>query len=333
MNQREMLSTDTVLPGRRVEFWNDAACDSLTQQVAEPLNPRTFSGRLIRADVGDVRFVELNSDAAVVRHSRAHIARSGGAYYLIRFQLDRESVCSQGGDEVRLRAGDFALCDTARPYQLAFNGPVSILTLRVAKNVLQRYVGSPENLVHVAVSGSTGAGALASRVIREIWKSSDAALESGVAPRFANVVLELIASAYVGIGSGNVDRSCLASALRLRIVDFIEQSLCDPDLSPAMMAQALKISTRHVHRVFAQQGGTVTQYILQRRLEKSRAALADPMLAGLSLTHICSEYGFRSLPHFSRLFHDAYGMAPRDYRRAVATVDLSLWNKQEVADG
>ena len=331
MNQREMLSTDTVLPRRRVEFWNDAACESLTPQAAEPLNPRTFSGRLIRADVGDLRFVEFNSDAAVVRHSRAHIARSGGAYYLIRFQLDSESVCSQGGEDVRLRAGDFSLCDTARPYQLAFDRPVSILTLRVAKNVLQRYVGSPERLVHVPVSGSTGAGALASRVIREIWKSSDVALGPGVAPRFANVVLELIASAYVGIGRCQVDRSCLASALRLRIMDFIDQSLCDPDLSPVMVAQALKISSRHVHRLFAQEGGTVTRYILRAALEKCRAALADPLLAGLSLTHICSEYGFRSLPHFSRLFRDEYGMAPSDYRREAATVDLSSWDKHHVA--
>ena len=327
MNQREVLSTDTVLPQRRVEFWNDAACESLTQQVAEPLNPRTFSGRMIRAELGNLRFVELNSDAAVVRHSRAHIARSSGAYFLVRFQLGSESVCSQGGEDVHLRAGDFSLCDTARPYQLAFKCPVSILTLRVAKNVLQRYVGSPENLVHIPV-----AGALASRVIREIWKSSDVALEPGVAPRCANVVLELIASAYVGVGRGKADRSCLASALRLRIMDFIDQTLCDPELSPTMVAQALKISSRHVHRLFAQQGGTVTRYILQRRLEKCRTALADPLLAGLSLTRICSEYGFRSLPHFSRLFRDEYGMAPRDYRREAATVDLSSWDKLKVAD-
>jgi AraC-like DNA-binding protein len=145
------------------------------------------------------------------------------------------------------------------------------------------------------------------------------------------VVLELIASAYVGVGRGNADRSCLAAALRQRILDFIDQALCDPDLSPALVAQALKISSRHVHRLFAQQGVTVARYILQRRLEKCRAALADPLLVGLSLTHICSEYGFRSLPHFSRLFRDEYGMAPRDYRREAATVDLSPWDKQEVA--
>jgi AraC-like DNA-binding protein len=209
---------------------------------------------------------------------------------------------------------------------------VSILTLRVAKHVLQRYVGRPEHLVHVPVSGSSGAGSLASRVIRQIWQSSDDAVGPGVAPRFANVVLELIASAYVGVGSAQVDRSSLTSALRLRIRDYIDQSLSDPDLSPSVVAQALKISSRHVHRLFAQQGDTVSRYILLRRLEKCRAALANPLLAGLSLTQISGEYGFRSLPHFSRLFRDQYGMAPRDYRRATATVDLSSQDKREVAD-
>lgn len=328
--QRETLSTDAVQPRRRVEFWNDAACDALTPQAAEPDSPRTFSGRLVRADIGALRFVEFNSDAAVVRRSRAHIARSDDAGYLIRFQLASESLCSQGGKDVRLRPGDFSLCDSARPYQLAFAQPVSILTLRVSKSMLQRYLGSPENLVSVPVSGRTGAGSLASRIIREIWLAPDETLVPAVAPRVANVVLELIASAYVGVGKAQVDRSCLNSALRLRILDFIDQSLCDPDLSPSLVAEALKISSRHVHRLFTHDGNTVSRYILRRRLEKCRAALVDPMLAGLSLTHISSEYGFRSLPHFSRLFREEFGMAPRDYRRALTTVDLSSQDKPEV---
>ncbi|HTC44134.1 MAG TPA: helix-turn-helix domain-containing protein [Steroidobacteraceae bacterium] len=323
MTQREVISTDTVQPRRRVMFWNDMACDSLTPQAAEPYSPPTFGGRMVRADIGDLRFVEFNSEPAVVRRSREHIARSNEDNYLIRFQLGSESVCSQGGADVLLKPGDFALCDSERPYQLAFAHPVSILTLRVSKNLLQRYVGSPENLVSVPVSGSRGAGHLASRVIREIWESADEPLVPAVTPRVANVVLELIASAYVGVARANVDRSCLSSAQRLRILDFIEQSLGDPDLSPAMVAQALKISTRHVHRVFALDGNTVARYILRRRLEKCRTALLDPLLAGLSLTHISSEYGFRSLPHFSRLFREEFGVAPREYRRSRTTMDLS----------
>jgi AraC-like DNA-binding protein len=330
MNQREVISTDTVQPRRRVEFWNDHACSSLTPQAAEPHSPHTFFGRMARADIGDLRFVEFNSDAAVVRRSREHIARSLEANYLIRFQLGNDSVCSQGGADVHLKPGDFSLCDSERPYQLAFARPVSILTLRVRKKVLQRYVGSPEDLVSVPVSGSTGAGHLASRVIREIWQSADETLVPTVTPRVANVVLELIASAYLGVGRAKVDRSCVSAAQRIRILDFIEQGLGDPDLSPMMVARALNISPRHVHRLFAQDGNTVARYILRRRLEKVRAALLDPLLAGLSLTHISSEYGFRSLPHFSRLFREEFGVAPRDYRRTGTTADLSSSDKWEV---
>jgi AraC-like DNA-binding protein len=332
-NGREVLSTDAVVPRRRIEYWNDTACQSLTPQTCEPVDPSTFSGQIVRADIGAVRFVEFNSAAAVVRRSRADIARSGEATYLVRFQLGNDSVCTQAGADVHLRPGDFSLCDSGRPYQLSFARPVSILTLRVNRSVLQRYLGSPENLVNVAVSGSSGAGALTSRVVREIWQASDQALGPAVAPRLANVVLELIASAYAGMERTTVDRSSLASVLRLRILDVIEQSLSDPDLSPSAVAQALKISSRHVHRLFASDGDTVARYILRRRLEKCRAALADPLLETLSLTRISSEYGFRSLPHFSRLFREAFGIAPRDYRRTITTTDLSLHDKSPVAEG
>jgi AraC-like DNA-binding protein len=214
---------------------------------------------------------------------------------------------------------------------LAFGQPASILTLRISKKILQRHVGSPERLVGVPICGSSGAGSLASRVIREIWQSTDETLVPAVAPRVANVVLELIASAYVDVVRAKVDRSCLGAALRLRILDCIDQSLCDPDLSPVTIAQALKISTRHVHRVFHQDGDTVARYILRRRLDKCRMALDDPMLTGLSLTHISTEFGFRSLPHFSRVFRDEFGIAPRDFRRAVTTGVMSPCDKPEVA--
>ncbi|HEY0341562.1 MAG TPA: helix-turn-helix domain-containing protein [Steroidobacteraceae bacterium] len=316
MNRLETLSTDAVQPSKRVEYWNDVACDALTAQCAQPTSPATFWGRMTRGDIGGLRFVEFSSDAAVVRRSRAHIACSREANYLIRIQLSNESLSSQCGQDVLLRPGDFTLCDSIRPYKLTFTGKVSILTVRVSKELLQRYIGCPDSLVHIPVSGSTGGGALASKLIREIWHSSDG-IVADTEPRVAHVVLELFASAYIGIGAASIDSSCLASPVRLLIFDFIEQSLRDPELSPVTIAQSLRISPRHVHRVFAQRGESVTRYILRRRLERCRAALDDPLLAALSLSRICSGYGFKTLPHFSRLFREEYGVTPSDYRRGA----------------
>jgi AraC-like DNA-binding protein len=316
MPRLETLSTDGVAPTKRVDFWNAAACDALTAQSAEPRSPLTFSGRLSRRDVGELRFVEFSSDAAVIRRSRAHIARSRDAYFIIRMQLTGESISTQDDREVLLKPGDFTLCDCVRPYKVSFGSSASMLALRVSRSSLQRYIGSPEALVHLPISGSVGPGVLASRMIREVWQASDDTLVPEVAPRIANVILELVASAYVGQRAAKVELSCGASSLRVRILMHLDDSLRDPDLTPTKVAKAFRITPRYLHRLFQQQGETVARYVLRRRLERSRAALADPLLGGLSLTRISGEQGFKSLPHFSHVFRQEYGMSPSDYRFA-----------------
>lgn len=317
MARLESLSTEGIAPAKRVAFWNEAICESLTGLSTEPLRPTSFSGRLSRGDVGGLRFVEFSSDAAVIRHSRAHIARSSEAYFIVRLQLAGESVSVQEGREVHLRPGDFTLCDSTRPYQVNFDAYVSTLALRVSKSVLSRYIGSPEALVHRAVSGSDGPGVLASSMLQQVWRASERMIPPEVEPRIEHVALELIASAYVGLGAANVDESCVATTLRVRILQYINDNLQDPELSPTKIAAVFRITPRYVHRLFAREKLTAGRHILTQRLERARAALADPLLRGRSLTRISGDLGFKSLPHFSHVFHEACGMTPSEFREAV----------------
>jgi len=318
MERHETLSTDGVMAGRRVAFWNDAACQTLLAQCAEPLDPLTFSGRMTCGDLGELRFVELASNAAVIHRTPVHVAQSRDAYVLVRMQLTGASLSSQDGRDVHLQPGDFTLCDSVRPYRVEFGDSASMLALRVSRSTLQRYIGCPEILAHLRMSGSEGPGVLASRMLREVWRSADTLLPQ-VAPRITNLLLELIASAYVDLPAARLEQSCVASALRMRILAYIDQNLTDQDLTPAAIAQAFRVTTRHLHRVFLQQGDTVAHYILSRRLERSRVALSNPLLTSRSLTRISGEQGFRGLAHFSRVFREAYGMSPSDYRDAART--------------
>ena len=59
-------------------------------------------------------------------------------------------------------------------------------------------------------------------------------------------------------------------------------------------------------------------WIRDRRLERCRADLRDPRLAGLSILEIATRWGFVSPAHFSRTFRAAYGVSPRDARAAAA---------------
>ena len=64
-----------------------------------------------------------------------------------------------------------------------------------------------------------------------------------------------------------------------RVRRYIEANLADPLLSPASIAAAHFISTRHLHNVFHEAGTTVAQWIRTRRLEGCRRELRDPLLA------------------------------------------------------
>ncbi|MEO6529881.1 MAG: helix-turn-helix domain-containing protein, partial [Specibacter sp.] len=102
-----------------------------------------------------------------------------------------------------------------------------------------------------------------------------------------------------------------------RIRRFIEANLADPELSPASVASAHFISTRHLHNVFQEAGTTVAHWIRTRRLENCRRELRDPLLTHRPVSVIASRWGFVDAAHFSRVFRATFGEPPSTYRRPV----------------
>ncbi|WP_234313715.1 helix-turn-helix domain-containing protein [Streptomyces sp. NBRC 109706] len=76
--------------------------------------------------------------------------------------------------------------------------------------------------------------------------------------------------------------------------------------------------------MFQQHGTTVTGFVRRQRLERARRELANPLLAGVTVSAIALRLGFRRPAEFSRAFRAAYGVPPRDYRAAALRgVDLN----------
>jgi AraC-like DNA-binding protein len=273
------------------------------------------------AQLDDLRIVELTSDAATVIRNRAHIARSAEPLFVLRMQLDGESVTYQEGREARLRPGDFTLCDCSRPYKVEFRDRAVMLAVRIPRATLLRYVAAPEAMISIPMSGASGPSALTSRCLQEFWRSSQW-LAPTLTPRIANIMLELIASAYASLPQAQADQAASKTALRARIFEYIEKHLGDADLTPTSIAHALRITPRYLHLLFGSERETVARYILRRRLEKCSQVLVDPKHRGRSISLISSSHGFKSMPHFCRTFREQYGMRPGEYRRtAVDTVD------------
>jgi AraC-like DNA-binding protein len=111
-----------------------------------------------------------------------------------------------------------------------------------------------------------------------------------------------------GPGDGRADR---LQAVRA----FIESNLDSSRLTPAATARAFGISVRQLHMLFEPSGTTFSRYVLARRLEWIRLALASaPRGTILDVAYGC---GLQSSTVFYRAFRKAYGISPDQYRRSL----------------
>jgi len=315
MSHIESFSTVGLDPRRKLEFWNDRASESFSPLVSEPTDIRVFNGAITRGALGDMSLAEVYSDAQLVRHSRSHVARTKNAMFFLHLQLEGESISRQDGRESLLREGDFTLCDSTRRYEIAFTGANRMLVLGIPSATLRRQVGCPECLAAIPMPGSRGASGLLSHLLRKYWCDFHQGLDEQTAGRVSVAILDLIGAAYADLPQALADRSSLGTAHRIRIINYIEAHLNDPDLTPTRIAKACKMTTRYLHHLFSDRDETVARYILRRRLEACSRALQSDAQRGRTVTAIAFDYGFNSPTHFGRVFRAKYNVTPREFRR------------------
>jgi len=128
------------------------------------------------------------------------------------------------------------------------------------------------------------------------------------------VVLDIVTVPPAGsIGRQDTRRGRLVGRVRA----FIESHLGDPELTPAAVAAAHHISLRYLHKLFEPEVHGVAGLIRQRRLERCRHDLLDPSQTDRPVAGIAARWGFSSAAHFSRVFREAYGLPPAEFRRAI----------------
>jgi AraC-like DNA-binding protein len=112
------------------------------------------------------------------------------------------------------------------------------------------------------------------------------------------------------------DEGAHASGLRAAARRFIGCNLGRQDLSPDVMARALRCSRSHLYRLFARNGETVMGYVRDVRLARSREMLAD-VTCRRTIGEIAVLCGFDDPSVFSRSFRTRYGCQPGEIRRAA----------------
>lgn len=305
--------TSTVPAAERAALWAEANSRIFVPLQCVPQDRATFHGRMRAGGVGPLGLCTLEASPHVVRRTPRLTASTDGDRYKLSLLLGGEAMVVQDEREAVLRPGDFAIYDCSRPYTVV-GGEGFRMLICVLPRAL---VGvAPERVARITATRIPGRDGLGWAMTPFLMRLADLAARDAADDRHAvesvvTLVEALCESALGARGPAGASRA----ELLLRIRAYVEAHLGDADLSPAWIAAAHFVSTRQLHKLFETEGVTVARFVRERRLERCRQDLADPRLRDHTVTSIALRWGLADAAHFSRLFREAYGCAPSEYRR------------------
>jgi len=202
--------------------------------------------------------------------------------------------------------------DTTRPYTLAFDETaIRTIVLMFPQRLAELSGERMARLTATALDRDDPLGGMVGTVLEQLAGRLEL-LRAGSGWRLGRNAVDLV-NILLRERLGQ-ERALPAERLFDQLYGYIEDRLGDPALTPTSIAQAHFISVRYLHALFRQAGVTVSAYIRARRLERCRGELADPALAGQTVTAISSRWSFADAAHFSRTFKAAYGETPSEFR-------------------
>jgi AraC-like DNA-binding protein len=123
--------------------------------------------------------------------------------------------------------------------------------------------------------------------------------------------LALIERGIVAAGSRRGQRALRVARLSLAR-RLIARRLSQANLSPAMVADLLGVSVRHMHMLFEGTGQSFSQTVTAQRIRLSGRLLREA--PGRPVAEVARACGFESLATFYRVFHATVGMPPGEFR-------------------
>jgi AraC-like DNA-binding protein len=102
-----------------------------------------------------------------------------------------------------------------------------------------------------------------------------------------------------------------ARASRLRVKDYINRVLDDPDLSSERLCRIFGLSRATLYRMFEKEGG-VQRHIDARRLDRCFAELHNAPATCGRVGEVSRRWGFHEAANFNRRFKNRFGVRPTD---------------------
>ena len=297
-----------------MRFRDEIAAHFGIGHVSTPEPDRGFRACIQGTRAGDLTMLDIAADPLRIERTRGDVDRSDPDIFTLGLVVEGSAVVSQDGREAVLGRSDLVLCDSRRPFRIHFDRGFRQILVHFRRSHLIERLVDVERITATRVDGSSGVASVTAALLRSIY--AQAPTLAGIDSVVVRHALDLVALTLGGRAAESTE-SCAEQILLARICAFIDANLANEGLTPNLIAEHHRISRRYLYRLFEASDESVCEHIRRRRLERCRAALADPRNAERGISEIAGGWGFGDASHFSRAFRQAFGVGPRAFRVAA----------------
>ncbi|PLQ00434.1 helix-turn-helix domain-containing protein [Cupriavidus pauculus] len=297
--------------------WGEAiSTNFLPLDCSRPAGGR-FYGRANLAHFAQSVVGDIEVGAHRVTRRCQHAEASDAGYFKIFWQLSGRSVIAQRGREAALLPGHWSIYDTAQPYSVDMDEGCRALVLLVPQMRGFGWEAATRELCGSALPGM-GAARIAASALRGLLHDTIAGhqLDHRAQAVLEDSMVALLETALHGamVPDGVATHQRLGKNRVRSMVEYIDAQLHDPELSAQHLAAIFHVSRRTLYNLFREFGQTPHAYIQSRRLDRAAQRLSDPVESNCSITQIAFGLGFADAAHFSRVFHERFGVTPSQWR-------------------
>lgn len=307
-----VFSTDQLARVNRYSAWRDAICNHYVAVDVKATQPEDYQGYIREGHFGDIVLSDILLSEQRIRRSRQHIARRDkDCHYLQLIHSGKINVLQRGTTHVS-NAARGALFSATEPYELECIGKVRAFYLEIPCARLADSFLDGDIPISTAVNATGGIGRITAEFCATL-AAENARLDDDQRARMGDQLLELVVCTLRAQDQEAPPDERAMQPARLRAVQrWIEEHLCDPELSLEQIAAANGLSLRYLHFLFEQCEMSVSKWLWDRRLKLCYDAILSG--DGRTVTEIAFDHGFNSSAHFSTAFRRKFGISPRELR-------------------
>ncbi|HEX7984508.1 MAG TPA: helix-turn-helix domain-containing protein [Duganella sp.] len=308
-------STEPVPPGERLAYWDHYNAAAL---IGLRTTSQSRSGLLVsevNTTLATMRVAEIKGNEHTIERCQRMVdlypKESVFACHLVK----GSAFFLQNGVTHMFHAGDTLVYDTRLPYVLGFLSEAHQLLIDIPVAELREWWGMRIDDLPLKIQPAGGLSAALGAELRRSLKSylhAPSFAASISVPASVHTLLRAMAQPHV-TGGGTVHQSIFHI---LAAKNYIAQQLSDPDLCPETVAKKVGVSVRHLNRLFAAEGRSVTEHIWALRASMAYRDLTSRGPKPSTIGEIAFRWGYSSQAHFCRAIAGRYGLPPSALRKA-----------------